>query len=299
MQKRSCLKAGMFGCLGLLLIVILVVGVTTLVAHRGIKRQRIEERALTPVAVQRAERALLAAGRVILDLADGEFEIMPALPGEGVSVEARYDQESYALADSFETLPDSRWAYRVRFRRTISGLQALMRAILGGDTETWVHVYLPPDVPIDLVILAAQGGLEAELGGLWITQAEIRFEKGGFSLSVDEPLREPMQRLSIRGRMGGFEAVRLGNASPRSLIVDCKMGGADVDLRGDWLQDCDVRLALSMGGMSVTVPREVDVQGLAGSSVRLRPANPEVSASPPMLYFSISQKMGEVDVSRR
>ncbi len=298
MQKRGCLKTGLFGCLGLLLIALLVVGVTALVARRGVQRQRIEKQSLAPVAVQRAEQAPAKGGRLILDLADGEFEIMPSAPGEGVSVEARYDQESYALADSFETLPDS-WVYRVRFRRTISGLQALMQAILGGDTETWVHVHVPPDVPIDLVIQAAEGGLEAELGGLWITQAEIRFEKGGFSLSVDEPLRAPMQSLAIHGRMGGFEAVKLGNASPRSLVVDCKMGGADVDLRGNWLGDCDVRLALSMGGMSVTVPREVDVQGLADSGIRLRPANPEVPGSPPMLYFSVSQKMGEVDFTRR
>ena len=298
MQKRSCLKTGLFGCLGLLLIVLLVVGVTTLVASRGVKRQRVEEQSLPPVAVSRAEQAPVTGGRLILDLADGDFEIMPAAPGEGVSVEARYDQESYALADSFETLPDS-WIYRVRFWRTISGLQDLMQAILGGDTDTWVHIYVPPDVPIELEINGAEGGMEAELGGLWIKQAEIHFEKGGFSLSVDEPLREPMQSLSIRGRMGGFEAVELGNASPRSLVVDWKMGGADVDLRGDWLQDCNVRFTLSMGGMSVTVPREVDVQGLADSGIRLRPANPEVPGSPPMLYFSVSQKMGEVDFTRR
>ena len=68
MQKRSCLKTGLFGCLGLLLIVLLVVGVTTLVASRGVKRQRVEEQSLPPVAVSRAEQAPVTGGRLILDL---------------------------------------------------------------------------------------------------------------------------------------------------------------------------------------------------------------------------------------
>ena len=301
--KRGCLKPVMFGCLALIVLVLLIVGVTALVARRGIDRQRVEDSArapeVLPVAATAAGTALETArgGRVILDLAHGEFTLEPADPGEGLSVEARYDVTAFELADAFESLPDSTWIYRVGFRRTISGLQAMIRALLGGSTETRVSVFLPPEVPIELEIHVEEGGFEAELGGLWITAADAHFAKGGFSLDVDEPLREPMERLAIRGRMGGFEAVRLGNASPRELVVDCGMGGADVDLRGAWARDCDIRLAIRMGGMSVAVPEDVELEGMAPGGRRLRRADPEVPV--PVLRLDVSESMGEIEIGRR
>ena len=147
-----------------------------------------------------------------------------------------------------------------------------------------------------------KGGFEAELGGLWITETDIRYAMGGFSLDVSDPLREPMESLTIQGKMGGFEAGGLGNASPRVLTVDCQMGGADIDLRGDWLRDCDISLAVRMGGMAVIVPDEVEVEGVPGSlpggeEPELRRADRELS--PPLLRFSLSQSMGEIEITHR
>ncbi len=304
-EKRGCFKPALFGCLGLIVVVILIVGITALIAWNRVGDRQIEDRELTPLAVdspvkqQTGTRNMILAGsgRVVLDLAQGDFRIHPAKPGEGLSVKARYDSEVYQLEDNFESLPDSSWVYRVRFYRTVSWLQALFQELLGGGSDTRVHVYLPPDIPIFLEIIVEEGGFEAELGGLWITAADISFKKGGFSLSVDEPLREPMAQLSIHGTMGGFEAMRLGNASPQVLDVECTMGGADIDLRGQWVQDSDIRLAVTMGGMDVRVPDGVEVQGLTAAGHGLRPENPEIQL--PVLRFSVSESMGEIEIDRR
>ena len=304
-EKRGCFKLALFGCLGLIVVVILFVGITALIAWNRVGDRQIEDRELTPLAVDSpvkqqtgTRNAVLAgSGRVVLDLAQGEFQIHPAKPGEGLSVKARYDSEGYQLEDNFESLPDSSWVYRVRFYRTVSWLQALFQELLGDGSDTRVHVYLPPDVPIFLEIIVEEGGFEAELGGLWITAADVSFKKGGFSLSVDEPLREPMEQLSIHGMMGGFEAMRLGNASPRVLDVECTMGGADIDLRGQWVQDSNIRLAVSMGGMDVRIPDGVEVQGLAAAGHGLRHENPEIKL--PVLKFSVSESMGEIEIRRR
>jgi len=295
--KRGCLKPTLFGCLGLLVFGFLFMGISAFLAWRGLDRQRVEDHEMTPVISGTSRGREAIAGRVILDLGQGEFQIKPARAGEGVRVEARYDQAVYELVENFEVLPDSSWVYGVRFRRTMPALQALFRALMGGDTDSYVHVYLPPDIEIALEVLVQQGGFEAELGGLWISEADVGFKMGGFSLSVGEPLRKPMERMSIKGRMGGFEAERLGNASPRSLSIDCKMGGADVDLRGAWLQDCDIQLTVRMGGMSVMVPDEVDVVGIPTLGSGLLRKDPEIPQT--VLRFSVSESMGEIEVIPR
>ena len=142
-----------------------------------------------------------------------------------------------------------------------------------------------------------QGGAQVELGGLWLTTADLVAEMGGIELSVDKPMRAPMEHMAISFSMGGGEIVSLGNASPRTLDVDCKMGGADIDLRGLWVRDCDIRLAIGMGGMSVYVPDEVEIRGIEKSRYGLRPRDPEVPV--PILSFSVSESMGEIEVIQR
>ncbi len=302
-EKRGCLKTGLFGCLGIIVILIVVVGGTALVAWNRSGKVHIEEKVLTPesagapteVRGAKVTEVPAGIGRVVLDLAQGEFEIHPDQPGRGVRIEARYDSEVYLLEDYFESFPDSSWVYGVRSRRTISGLHALFRQLMAGGQGPRIDIYLPADVPLELQVRVQEGGFEAELGGLWITNADFRYKKGGFSLSIDEPLREPMERLTIRGSMGGFEADRLGNASPRSLDVVCRMGGANINLRGSWSRDADIRLDVAMGGISVQVPDDVQVQGLESSGGELIVENEEIPL--PVLRFSVKEKMGEIEFS--
>ena len=184
-------------------------------------------------------------------LGQGEFSISPGAAGTPPGAEARYDPEMHEFIESFEILADSTWVYKVGFRQTKSGFAAFLEALFGGDKDASVHVDLPRDVPFELDFKGEAGGVEMELGGLWITDADIRFEKGGIMLSVDEPMPHPVDRFLIQTRMGGVQAEGLGNASPRLLGINCGMGGANVDLDGQWRNDCDAHLVVTMGGMAV------------------------------------------------
>ena len=102
-----------------------------------------------------------------------------------------------------------------------------------------------------------------------------------------------MERLSIVGSMGGFEASSLGNASPRELEVDFSMGGMDLDLRGRWAGDSDISLRSSMGGGVLRLPRDVRIEGLATSRI----GDPtETEVEPPTLRFSVSSDMGNLEI---
>ena len=133
-------------------------------------------------------------------------------------------------------------------------------------------------------------GAEVDLGGLWLTELDAEFNKGGMVLGFSEPSREPLKHLRIEGAMGGIVLRKLGNASPQSLTVDLSMGGMDIDLRGEWRNDSDVSLSQSMGGAALQLPHGVRVEGLEGRST-LTPAGDEVTL--PTLRFEVS---GEFEI---
>lgn len=300
-SPKGCFKIAGFGCLGVILILVVTTAVTALVAKRSIEGQVIEEYVSGTIRSDAAggPTAPAGPGRVVLDFSDGEFILMSAPEGKGVTISARYDSTSYRLVDELVTLDDGRWEYRIGFRRTIPMLQAIAMQIFGDAVDPKVEVFLPTDVELELDLDVSQCGFSADLGGLWLSEADIHFDKGGFELDVSEPLREPMDRLVIHGSMGGFEASGLGNASPAVLVIDCRMGGAEVDLRGEWLQDCDASVTVDMGGMALIVPRDIEVTGVTvtGSS-QLREIIPREMPMP-VLRLDVTQNRGEVEVVRR
>jgi hypothetical protein len=294
-KAKGCFKPALIGCGALTGIFILVLGVTALVAWFSIDdRDGETAQDATPTSLISAQTAT-GHGRVILNLAQGEFEIEPAAPGEGVSIEARFDPEVYELEDRLTT-PGDQWEYQVDFRRTMSGLQAFFRAIMSQGGDTYFRVYLPAEAELELLINAQEGGLVTELGGLNLTEADITVEKGGFVLNFASPLQQPMRSLIVRGAMGGFDLSNLGNASPALLDIRHKMGGANIDLDGEWLQDSDIRIGVRMGGTAVNLPRGVTIEGAPGYSRSFEQENPEIPL--PVLRFTVSQSMGEIDFSR-
>lgn len=304
MSKSSgFLKPALYGCLGLIGVVVLILLVSLGLAWHGTSRRDIADRT-TDAGVEMAAAMPTdsAPGRVVMDVGQVEFVMRPAAPGEVPSTNARYDRQAYELVDSFETLPDGTWAYHMRFQRTIPWLQAILQDLMRREKGQGprIEVLLPADSPIALALNLHQGGAEVELGGLWLTEAHLEVNQGGIALSINEPLHEPLDYLALRSRMGGVSASRLGNASPRVLDVDCRMGGADIDLRGAWRGDCRGRFAVRMGGISLTAPAELAVREVATGRLD-DPAPLEVPAAErehgtATLWYESRASMGEVEV---
>jgi len=304
-SNRGCFKNGCFGCLGLLVLLIVFLAVSTLVAKKSLDSVKMEDRWLaattassenSKLVTESSKPGRLKGGRVILNLAQGEFEIKPAAPGEPLSVKAIYDSHNFHLEENYQVLPDSTWTYQLDYYRTQNGLQAIIQAILGEGGESRLVVYLPSDVPLDLVLRIEEGGMESEIGGLWINDADLFIGKGGFVVSVSEPLQKPMGKLKLHGRMGGLVVSKLGNASPNEVDLSWKMGGGDVDLRGPWRNDCEISLRASMGGMDVRVPEDVRTSGLPELDEPLSSQNQEIPM--PVLKFNVNASMGGFEVHR-
>ena len=299
---KGCFKWGCIGCVGLLVLVILLMAIFSGVAWQQVQSQEVKEEVLTQelpstepaegdagVRTEVLERGRPGDGRVILDLSNGGFFISPGEPGDPLTVEATYDVNNYELVEGFEDGGDGTWTYSVSFHRTGGMMMAMLGQLFGG-TEPKVHVYLPPDAPLALDVKLREGGSEIDLGGLWLTSADIDFARSGVNLKIGEPLKEPMDSMMLRGSMGGFNARGLGNASPRQLDMDLRMGGINLDLRGQWAQDSDIRIEWDMGGASVVLPANVAIEGVEGHA-GVAPGG-EVPA--PTLRFELSGKMDDI-----
>lgn len=302
-RGSGCWKIGCIGCGGIAVFAAVLVFGAFGIAKMQIRDEQVEEKVLTHdwLAGQTIEaesatsegdlslETTASAGRIGLDLAHANFEIEPGRPGEPLRVEARYDVQSYELEQrSGETDQE----IEIRFRRVGSGWLAGIKEMLGG-TKPEVRIYLPTDHAYHLDLAISQGGAQANLGGLWLTSADIRFEQGGLDLRFDDPLQAPMEKLSIDGSMGGISISQVGNASPRNLEVFCAMGGMQLDLRGPWQNDAEIRVDARMGGAAMRLPEGVRVVGLAGSGVHLEG---EAELDLPVLRFDISSSMGEIEI---
>ena len=283
---RKWLTCGCVGCLIVVGVIALIIGVFFGSAWFGVRSEEVADQVLTPEIPHDGK-----PGKVVLRLTAGEFRVRPADPGEPLRVEAKYDRLTYDMQERLEPREDG-WTYELEFERKGNMVMSLLKGMVGG-TGSKVDVYLPPDVPLELELWVKHGEAEVELGGLWLTETDIEFTQGAFLLEFDEPLREPMERLAFHGSMGGFMAGQVGNASPRRLEVECNMGGMELDLRGQWVVDSEITIRMGQGGGEVRLPSDVEIVGLQTSRSDVRT---EAEVPRPTLTFSVSSDRGELEI---
>jgi hypothetical protein len=304
---RTGFKFGCFGCLAVVFLLIVITAIVFGIAWNQVRNEEIEKKELTqiltvpeaigiedaPLEVPTEFVVAEPAGRVVLDLQNTVFEIRPAGPGEPLSVEARFDSKRYGLTESFdEGSIDEGWTYQVSFRRTADSYALTALKELLGGTKPRVKIFLPSDVPFDLELDVMQGGTDAELGGLWITNADIRFLQGGGAVEFSEPLKQPAESVAIQFSQGGGAVEGIANASPSALDVTFSMGGGYLDLRGPWQRDANITIDQSMGGVSVQLPRNAVLRGIGRYDTE-EPS--EGGEEPPVLRFSTSSHYGELE----
>lgn len=302
---KTLFKYGCFGCLGIVALIVVSLAVVIGIAKTQAGKAEMAEQALSPEipapAFELPDIDLTTAGvdlpqatgTIELDLAGGEFHIKPAAAGESLHVKAVYDKATSTFEESLMVEEGKPWVYRVTFRQTQTGLMSILTGIFS-KVEPRIDVYLPTDRPVALDLRLSKGGAEVELGGLWLTEADINMEMGGMAMQVSQPLQYPMNRLSAKASMGGFAVSQLGNASPRVLDVDAQMGGMALDLRGKWVTDSDISIRFAMGGASLDLPDGVRFKGLSQSGVSV-PENAEIPL--PTLTFDITGEPENLEIN--
>lgn len=230
------------------------------------------------------------AGRIEIDVEIAQAVLVPGPPGSSLEIEAEFDPRRFALTQTTDRAPDGRWVWRIDFRPIGSSAIAILAVKLGGRPPT-LRIAIPRGVPVELDGRVRGAFAALELGGLRVNDIDLDVESGAVALSFVEPLAAPMKSLQIFGDRGSVEVTGLGNASPQSVQLGQHLGELDIDLRGAWVRDSDIRLDVWAAGGTVWLPRNVVVEGLPGRAPK-EMSEEEIPA--PRLRMDVGEHLGRL-----
>jgi hypothetical protein len=286
-----------YGCLtvvGLGVVALIVLGAAALVAA-GQNRAAVFEQQTVVQEIPEAVRAPDRAGRPMrlkLETHTAGVSVKPIAAGESIHIDADYDPRMFVMRQGSDSV-DGVAVMTVELRPLGSKLMALLRAKLGGRLAM-LRIALPRDVllEIDGHLVRSFGAME--LGGLSLVSTKVYVEEGGVKISFVEPLARPMEKLSVSSNRGSLSVVGLGNASPAETRLFQHIGAVDLDLRGAWVRDAEVRVIGGMAGGSLWLPDNARVVGLDDDRGIHADDDPELPQ--PTLNLSISEHMGRLIV---
>lgn len=136
--------------------------------------------------------------------------------------------------------------------RRLSGLR--------DQTRGEMRLSLSRDVPVDLHLQLGATKATLDLGGLRLSN--LRLESGASETLLDfsTPNAERMRSLEVSVGAASFEARNLANANASNIRVVGGVGSVALDFGGQWSQDVAVDVEVSLGKLTLHVPRDVGVR---------------------------------------
>lgn len=280
--KRGCLVCAWIAAFGLL--VAIFVGGRFLVQH-------ITEHPEQMRLSQEAPPAGSPPGRIVLSLSSAAVTVKAGPAGGPIRIESNFDPDVHEMRQGFEQADDGGWTYHLDFHEK-KILHVSVVSIWLGKRSPEVTIEIPRDLPSTLEAKMEGGYLTLDLAGLEVSSASVELDRGVLGMIVSEPLAVPMERLSVRGRIGTMVLRSLGNASPKELDIQHGVGAVHVDLGGLWLRDAAVDFRVAFGEGQLRLPEGVRITGL--ESTVSQPAEEEIPK--PTLDISTHFDVGDIRV---
>jgi len=176
------------------------------------------------------------------------------------------------------TLTYCRTHFAPRVIKAMEGTTAMLRiglrrrergeAAPAGDERNALDVGLARDRPLDLSLDLGAGRHTADLGGLTLSRLALATGSGTARVAFDDPLAGDLAAFTVAGGPGRLAIAWLGNASPATFALLAGDGDFEIDLRGAWHGEAGMQLSVSLGDVTLLVPRPLGVQ------VRVREGGP-------------------------
>lgn len=182
--------------------------------------------------------------------AAGTLRVKPAEGGLLYSMDLRYD------ADVFDPVVD----YDAGSLEL--GLESVGRDIrIKGDRgAAEMEVALTPRVPMALELEFGAGRAEVELGGLRLTELDIRTGASETHIDVSHPNPVRLGHAEFSAGAAEFEARGLANLNADRITVNAGVGEVVLDLSGEWRGDLALEVDMGLGALELRVPRGVGVK---------------------------------------
>jgi hypothetical protein len=114
------------------------------------------------------------------------------------------------------------------------------------------------DLSLDVTFGAVEGSLD--LGGLRLTDGRIRTSASKSTLRFSQPNLAECSSLELNAGAAEFQALSLGNSGCHEISFAGGVGEVTLDLTGEWKHDARLVARVSMGGLTLRLPRNVGVE---------------------------------------
>ncbi len=124
----------------------------------------------------------------------------------------------------------------------------------------YLQLELSKNTPLDLNL--DLGAVESDLDLTGLRLSRLRVESGASDgrLRFDSLNATRMSMLEISLGAASFRGDRLANANAQDVRVDAGVGNVELDLGGQWTQDMDLRVDITLGVVTIHVPSDVGVR---------------------------------------
>jgi hypothetical protein len=114
--------------------------------------------------------------------------------------------------------------------------------------------------PIDLNLDLGAVDADLDLTGLRLSSLRIGSGASEAKLRFDSLNTTRMDSLDVKLGAASFRGDRLANANARTIRVDAGVGNVELDMGGQWTQDIDLRVEVTLGIVTIHVPADVGVR---------------------------------------
>jgi len=250
---------------------------------------------------------VLASGRPVrltVEFEEGEFAVVPGPPGSALRAEGFFDPRDYELIHETHEGTDGA-EVSIRFRRKSSFLALIFRGV--DESGNKVTLTIPKGAPTALGLRVSKGESRIELGGLTLTELNVRMAMGDHRVQFSEPVAGTIPSAVLQASMGDIRMLGLGNAHAEILGINASMGDMRVDFGGQWPDafQTQATMRFKMGEVRIGVPAGVRIAESSSNRVMMAEGHmaamtEDQPAAPgtPSLEMHISMMFGEVHVLR-
>jgi hypothetical protein len=189
-----------------------------------------------------------------LEYAAGSLRLAPGRPGELYRMDVGYDESRFVPVSDYDASSGS----------VFLGLRAAgeggVRVVSRNQLRQIAAVAISPkvDVALDLTLGAAEA--ELELGGLRVTNLQLKSGASRTVIRFSKPNGTRCQRASISAGAADVSVLGLGNSRCDLIEFEGGVGKVLLDFAGAWTSNAQVEVKMAMGELTLRLPRRVGVR---------------------------------------
>lgn len=189
-----------------------------------------------------------------IEFGAGTLALRPAAPGTLYGMRLYYDTERFQPVSRYEAATGD----------LLLGVSSTGGGGIRVSSRKQLHqeavIELSPEVELslDVELGAVEAGLD--LGGLRLLEAHVKTAASKTILRFSRQNPGDCRTLELNAGAAEFSAYGLGNSRCRSIRFEGGVGDVTLDLTGAWDADARVVAKLTLGGLTLRLPRDLGVE---------------------------------------